>query len=169
MGQAAALSNYASFIRSLLPPGSPPDAVDLSPVTAAVAAYARAAQKMQAQLDAGDAGASAGSSSGVSLNDRLSLTERSFLSPQGLPSRKYFRHLLQVRERPEPTRADPSQPDTAHCTLHIATLADEAPAPRRPSSVFRLPSSAFHLSPSAFPCPGTWKPPTWRRRPACTR
>jgi N-acetylated-alpha-linked acidic dipeptidase len=84
---AKALGGYLKQLESEAMPG-----LDLSNLTHATTYFARASQKMVKDI----ATCPGDYDSIVNLNNRLSLTERKFLSDEGLPSRPWFKHVLQA-------------------------------------------------------------------------
>ncbi len=78
---ASALEQYAEQIEHKA------QALDLSPVRAAIKAFAAASDKFEQ---------SKGALPDACANLVLARLERAFLDPQGLPRRKWFRHVLQA-------------------------------------------------------------------------
>ena len=101
--QAKALAGYEQGLAA--------QQLDVANLTAAVAEYGKAAAKTASDVAAleqagacDDASPSSspaptndrGGGACAALNRRLSLTERRFLNPEGLPQRQWFKHTLQA-------------------------------------------------------------------------
>ncbi|CAN0337223.1 unnamed protein product, partial [Laminaria digitata] len=76
---------------------------DLAPLREAVATFRAAADAVGSWVDASAnvktipvSAAAAARAVLLHLNERLAMTERRFLSEEGLPGRKWFRHVLQA-------------------------------------------------------------------------
>jgi N-acetylated-alpha-linked acidic dipeptidase len=76
------------------PPAKPPLAADFQPILAALQAFRRSAEALDAALD-GLPGRSRPAPAALSrLNDAVVQVEREFLSPEGISGRPWYRHVL---------------------------------------------------------------------------
>lgn len=91
--QAHSLSKYTATLKSLLDANSATDKVNVQPIQVAVKAYHLAAQVVEEETVKGY---HAMDPMLARLNDRLAFTERRFRAREGLPGRKWFKHVLQA-------------------------------------------------------------------------
>jgi N-acetylated-alpha-linked acidic dipeptidase len=76
------------------PPERPPLSPDFSAIEAALAEFAAAAREVDAAVERAVETGRAGAEALARLNDALAGVERSFLLPEGLPGRPWYRHAL---------------------------------------------------------------------------
>eukprot|EP00929_Paragymnodinium_shiwhaense_P124314 TRINITY_DN9950_c0_g2_i1.p1 TRINITY_DN9950_c0_g2~~TRINITY_DN9950_c0_g2_i1.p1 ORF type:complete len:732 (-),score=108.41 TRINITY_DN9950_c0_g2_i1:136-2331(-) len=90
--QAEAISGYIQDARAAIEAAKGPQ-MNFAEIDAAQAKYAAAAKTI---MERASAAAAAGKQAAVqALNERLAGVERQFLTIEGLPKRKWFRHVLQ--------------------------------------------------------------------------
>lgn len=95
--QALAIDGYIASSKALLN-GSNTNRVDFTPLNAAAAQFAQAASEVMATVEhlKGTPPSPERNAAVVAVNTRLGQVERAFLNPEGLPGRKWFRHVLQA-------------------------------------------------------------------------
>eukprot|EP00301_Raphidiophrys_heterophryoidea_P002246 c11052_g1_i1.p1 GENE.c11052_g1_i1~~c11052_g1_i1.p1 ORF type:complete len:704 (+),score=173.11 c11052_g1_i1:37-2148(+) len=91
--QADAIDQYIATVQRQLPNPAP---VSLAPLATATASYRSAAANVSQLVESLSLAHSSSEPAVASLNDRLAFTERRFLSRDGLPGRKFFKHVLQA-------------------------------------------------------------------------
>lgn len=88
---AKQLHNYVQEIEARL--DKPRDTLDLTPLRQAIALFNAAALLAQAETERAR-NTSATAKDRRDLNDRLMLTERAFIDPDGLPRRPWYKHVI---------------------------------------------------------------------------